>query len=174
VLDFNTFYKEKFADLTDFAKKSGFSDSDAEDIAQNVLIDFWRRFDRKTIDLSQNIKAYLYQRARWRIVDAARRRKDRFERFKQIGEFNDLDDLPSQEKENTAWKSQLIKKATKNIRPKVSDKYYAYFIEQCILNKSAQETAEKYKVKECNVHLAKHRVGKLVVEEAKTLLKNGF
>ena len=174
MLNFDTFYKDKFEHIKAYAIKSGISEADSKDLAQNVMIDFWKRLSTGRVDEGKNIDAFLFRRAKWRIVDSARASKDSAERFKTVGEENDLDILEGEKKvEHRENHRALLKKAIKLVNPRKT-KWFKLFYEAVFNEKSVKDISAEYNVKPSTVHVEKCRQGKKLIKAAKLILANGF
>lgn len=175
-LDFETVYKDQFPKLVSHARLKGLQESDAKDLAQNVLLDFYKKIQDGRIHDNIHV-GYIHRIAKWRLIDRHREIAARNNTHNEVGEENDLDELEEdsaeKEKSETA-KSQwrIIKQAAKNVRQKFTKKHFNYFIERVILGRPTEEISAKYNVKSSQVYLCKHRVMKAVVDEAKTIFKD--
>lgn len=174
MLNFDAFYKDKFDYIKSYAIKSGLSEADSKDLAQNVMIDFWKRLSSGRVDESKNIDCFLFRRAKWRIVDYARASKDSAERFQTVGEENDLDILEGEKKDETRENHRaLLKKAIKLINPKKT-KWFKLFYEAVFNEKSTKDICAEYNVKPSTVHVEKCRQGKKLIKAAQSILADGF
>lgn len=177
MFNLNSFISSNYSGALSYAKCCGLQKSDAEDFCQNVFVEFCKKVESGRVDISKNVLAYLFQIIRWRLKDHLRSSNARENGLSQVGEENNMDELPfveSGDKEKKHKKNILIS-ATKNIRGKPSPRDYKIFVAQVFGDKNAEETAEMFNVSLPVVHLAKHRVGKHVIEEGKKLAKqNGI
>lgn len=173
MLNFNEFYTQKFKEITARGLSSGLSEADSKDLAQNVLLDFWKRLRAGTVDENKNIDGFLSVRTRWRTVDFIRRNQTAAENFSIIGEENDLDTLPAERKERPKNHRRLLKRAIQEINPKKS-KWFKLFYESVFNEKPVEQICAEYNVKPSTVHVEKCRQGKKLIAAAQALLKNGF
>ena len=174
MLNFNEFYNQKFKEITARAINSGFSEADSKDLAQNVLIDFWKRLDSKSFGHARNFEAYIFQRAKWRIVDLSDKKKTFAKNHETIGEENDLDVLPAEkEKERPENYRRLLKRAIQEVNPRKT-KSFKLFYEAVFNEKPVEQICAEYNVQPVTVHIEKCRQGKKLIAAAQALLKNGF
>lgn len=68
---FAEIYKRYAKSLTDFTASKLFNLEDAQDIIHNLFVRFWE--DRKQVNISSNLKTYLFTITRHRIIDKIRR-----------------------------------------------------------------------------------------------------
>ena len=170
MFDFLSFYREQNPRVISLALSCGLQHADCEDIASIVWIEFDKKLQEGKINHSENISGYLFNIARWRITDSARKIKTRTKDQSLSGEENDMDLLPAREVLDTSWKKELILRAANSIKNDVNEKHHQLFIEQVFRGKTAGQVAKETGLKESNVYLAKHRIGKKVIEKAKELL----
>ena len=173
MVNFDAFYKKKFGDLAAYGRNCGLSSADSDDIAQNVMIDFWKRLENNEIDESKGNDPFIFQRMRWRIMDANIKNNLETKRFQSVGEENDLDELElKNDKEIAAFKWNAFKRAAKLLKNQINPKAYEFFVERTFGGKTTAEIAEKYNVNANQVYLTKHRVLQKVVSLAKEIIKN--
>lgn len=173
MLNFNEFYSQKFKEITARGVSSGLSEADSKDLAQNVLLDFWKRLSTGTIDENKNVDGFLSVRTRWRLVDLMDKKKTFSKNHETIGEENNLDALPAERKERPETHRRLLKRAIQEINPKKS-KWFKLFYEAVFNEKSVEQICAEYNVKPSTVHVEKCRQGKKLIAAAQALLKNGF
>lgn len=175
MFNFDPFYKEHFPKIRDYARIHGLQIADCEDISQDILHGFWRKIqDGRANPNDQGVLKYLYKLAKWRIVDKARKNITHNKNYDQVGPENDLDELIKEESENQSWKREILWRATKQIKPLVTTKYYNCFVAQVFEDKHPKEMLNLYGVKIANAYLARHRVGQKVIAAAKELIKDGI
>lgn len=173
MLNFNEFYTQKFKEITARGVSSGLSEADSKDLAQNVLLDFWKRLSSGAIDENKNIDGFLSVRTRWRLVDFMDKKKTFSKNHETIGEENNLDVLPAERKEQPETHRRLLKRAIQEINPKKS-KWFKLFYESVFNEKPVEQICAEYNVKPSTVHVEKCRQGKKLIAAAQALLKNGF
>ena len=175
MLKFEDVYKDQYPKLVTHARNKGLQESDAQDLAQNVLLDFYKKIQAGKIHDTIHV-GYIHRIAKWRLIDRHRELAARNNSHNLIGEENNLDELeedssPKEESQTAKNQWRIIKQAAKNVRQKFTKKHFNYFIERVILGRPTEEISSKYNVKSSQVYLCKHRVMKAVIDEAKTIVK---
>ena len=173
MLNFNEFYRQKFKEITARGVSSGLSEADSKDLAQNVLVDFWKRLSSGTVNENQNVDGFLSVRTKWRILDSIDKNKTFAKNYDTIGEENNLDTLPAERKEQPKNHRRLLKRAIQEINPKKS-KWFKLFYEAVFNEKPVEQICAEYNVKPSTVHVEKCRQRKKLIAAAQALLKNGF
>jgi RNA polymerase sigma factor (sigma-70 family) len=170
MLNFDEIYKEQFPRLIIYGKNNGLQESDAKDLAQNVMMDFYRKMQNGRV--SEYSSGYIFQLAKWRIIDRHREVSAKDNATKCIGDENDLDSLPEEKEENWSTKEKwdIVLRAIKMVKSKFYKKHFEYFEDRIIHGKSSAEISKKYNVKASAVYLSKHRVMKKVVRAAKQII----
>lgn len=169
----DSFISSNYGSVLAFIKGTGLNTQDAEDTTQNVFLEFIKKQNSGRINHNDNTKAYLFKIARWRLVDRMRHNNHHSANLLQVGEENNLDELPS-EKVDNSWKKSLLKRAAKQIKGKVNRQYYNLFCSQVFDGLRAEDAAQKHGSSVPTAHLAKHRAGKEVIAAAKEILKYGI
>ncbi len=170
MFNLTSFITENLPFVKNYAQKSGLSEHDSDDLAQDVLIDFCQKFHKGRVNVENKPKAYLFKLLKWRMLDKIRGHKKFADTFKCIGEDNDLDSL-TEAKEDSTWKTELLISAAKHVKNKVNKRYYSLFYEQVFNGLDATQAAKKLKSTVPVAHLAKHRANKILVAAAKEILK---
>jgi DNA-directed RNA polymerase specialized sigma24 family protein len=170
MFNLTTFFTENNPSLLSFAQSFGLQKADCEDIVSMIWMEFYQKIQTGKVDLTQNIKGYLYRLARWRVTDGMQKTFAYHKEITQVGEENNMDELAA-EKIDDSWKRELLQRATKRVKGQVSPKYYFFFVEQTFNGKKADDLVREHGITHATAHLAKHRVGLKVAEAAKELLK---
>lgn len=173
MLDFDQFYKEKFLSVSKYGMSNGLSEADSKDLAQNVLVDFWQRLESGKIDQSKNADSFLFQRAKWRLIDRIRSNSDLAAKQELAGEENDLDILPAEKKEERPKHLRLLTAAIREINKRKTTSFKLFY-EAVFNDKSVADICKQYGIKPITVHIEKCRQGKKLVAAAQQLLKDGF
>ena len=173
MLNFNEFYTQKFKEITARGVGAGLSEADSKDLAQNVLVDFWKRLSSGTVNENQNVDGFLSVRTRWRLVDLMDKKKTFSKNYETIGEENNLDVLPAERVEQPQNHRRLLKRAIQEINPRKT-KSFKIFYEAVFNDKSVADICAEYNVPPVTVHIEKCRQGKKLIAAAQALLKNGF
>lgn len=174
MFNFDVFYKNNFPRIRGYAYTFGLQRSDCEDVSQEVLTDFWHKIeDGRANPSDEGVHGYLNKLARWRITDKARKNYNLQKNYDQIGEENNLDELPSK-MEQDDWRIDFLKKAARNTKSKIKPREYKYFYEMTFEGKTSEDICNTYGIKKAYAYLTKHRVGNKVIETAKQLLSDGI
>lgn len=165
-MNFEKLYSKKYKDLVGFGIVNGLQKQDAEDFVQGVFLELYKKFLAGEVDASQNVEAFLFRLAKWRMTDKFQQLSSAKIRFKEIGEFNDLDNLPAKDGRDYEPLEKAILLAEKTTRPKT----FRYWREQ-INGANAYDLYKKYGISRATAYLAKSRVSKKIVELAISLDK---
>jgi RNA polymerase sigma-70 factor (ECF subfamily) len=165
------------------ARKSGLTDSEAQEVVQETVITVARSIDKLKYDPAiGSFKGWLLQITRWRIVDQFRKRVPgrakcgsstdnrataTIERIPDSRGI-DLDALWE-----TEWKENLFQAAIVRVKKEIEPKQFQIF--DCYVRKEwpAQKVAARLGVNVGQVYLARHRVGALLKRQIKALEKMG-
>jgi RNA polymerase sigma factor (sigma-70 family) len=174
---FDTYWKLIYS----AARKSGLTDTEAQEVVQETIITVAKNIDRlKYNPAIGSFKGWLLQITRWRIADQFRKREPEGEKGPHSQEDSltatiervpdsrivDLDAVWEAE-----WKDNLLEAAIARVKKKVDPKQFQIF--DCYARKewSAQEVAARLRVNVGQVYLARHRVAALLKKEIKALEK---
>ncbi len=171
MFNLDSFISNNYKGVYNFAISKKLSHHDAEDLVQNVLIDFCEKFAAKRINVELKPENYLFKLAQWRILDRQIKLTSNKKLFQTIGEDNNLDEIPSDKREETE-KKQILYEAFKIIKGNNRDKNI--FKSLIFDGESAKDAAILHKTSTFTVHLAKHRIGKKVIRAAKFLNDYGI
>jgi RNA polymerase sigma-70 factor (ECF subfamily) len=162
------------------ARKSGLTDSEAQDVVQETVITIAKsiqKYDRK----AGSFKGWLLNTTRWRIADQVRKRDPA--EFKPLvrpdagrdtatieriagADGRQVDAMWDQE-----WERNLFQAALERVKKRVAARQFQIF-ECCVVKRwSAARVAESLRVNVAQVYLAKHRVGALMKKEVAALAK---
>jgi RNA polymerase sigma factor (sigma-70 family) len=159
------------------ARKSGLTDTEAQEVVQETVITVAKQIDKLRYDPALgSFKGWLLQITRWRIADQFRKRdsvqteRERSDDDRQtatierIPDLNviDLDALWERE-----WQENLFDAAIARVKMKVDPKQFQIF--DCYVRKEwpAQKVAAQLRVSVGQVYLARHRVSALIKKEVK-------
>jgi RNA polymerase sigma-70 factor (ECF subfamily) len=174
---FDTYWKLIYS----AARKSGLTDSEAQEVVQETIITVAKNVDKLKYDPAiGSFKGWLLQITRWRIADQFRKREPG--NAKCARQMDDrltatIERLPdSQGDDITAlwekeWQQTLFDAAITRVKRKVEAKQFQIF--DCYVRKEwpAQKVAEQLRVNDGQVYLARHRVSALLKKEIKALEK---
>ena len=172
------FYQTYSPLIERFALKSGLSAVESQDVVQNTMIQVAKNiaeYDRT----KGAFKSWLFNSAKWRIVDILRARKGTIDL--QRTSHTDLGEKAPDSWEPTVsvfekiwdeeWEEQLRRDAMEEVRKKVSGVHFQIFCLYVIEGLSASKVAEMVGVRVAQVHLVRCRVGRLVRRELASLRK---
>lgn len=167
------------------ATKAGLSDSEAEDVVQETILTITRRIQEFKYDPALgSFKGWLLHTTRWRILDHVRRRA----REPAAQSVLDGGDPTSEAVEaipdptsacveavwETEWRQNLMDAAIRRVKRQVQPKHYQVFEVYALKEWPIRKVALTFGVCSAQVHLIKHRVGKLIRREIKRLESEGI
>ncbi len=142
---FAEIYNRYATTLTDFTASKLFSLEDAQDIIHDLFVKLWE--DREQLNITSNLKAYLFTITRYRIIDKIRKNITREEYAVMLQALANVYQ-PSIEQQMAADElQQAIKNAVDELSPKIKEIYRLSREE----NLSIAEIAEKLKLSEQTV-----------------------
>ena len=160
------------------ARKSGFSDAEAQDVVQATFIYLTRKMPKFHYDRARgSFKSWLRVVTRSRISVYRRTAKadDRFIREPLPGAGSDFADAveevpdPAADALDEVWQREreenLVQTATRRVRAKVSSQQLLIFRLATLGELPLTQVAKKLGVSVAQVYLARHRVGKLFKAE---------
>ena len=161
------------------ARKSGLTETEAEDVVQETVLTVAKKVDQLKYDPAVgSFKGWVLNITRWRIADQFRKRKppdlqkpvsrddDRtatVERIADPAAFS-LDVVWDAE-----WQRNLLDAAIERVKRLVDPKQFQIFDCYVVKNWSAQKVAQELRVNIGQVYLARHRVGALIKKEVARL-----
>jgi RNA polymerase sigma-70 factor (ECF subfamily) len=174
---FDTYWKVIYS----AARKSGLTDTEAQEVVQETVITVARNIDKLKYDPAiGSFKGWLLQITRWRIADQFRKRQPGNAKHADSGDDRltatiervpdahivDLDQVWEAE-----WKDNLLEAAMARVKKKIDPKQFQIF--DCYVRKEwpAQKVAERLRVNVGQVYLARHRVAALLKKEIRALKK---
>jgi RNA polymerase sigma factor (sigma-70 family) len=174
---FDTYWKLIYS----AARKSGLTDSEAQEVVQETIITVAKNVDKLKYDPAiGSFKGWLLQITRWRIADQFRKREPG--NAKCARQMDDrltatIERLPDSQGDDIAalwekeWQQTLFDAAITRVKRKVEAKQFQIF--DCYVRKEwpAQKVAEQLRVNVGQVYLARHRVSALLKKEIKALEK---
>src|SRR4051812_40691744 len=165
------------------ARKSGLTDSEAQEVVQETVITVAKKVGQLRYDPARgSFKGWLLHITRWRIADQFRKRQPGEDRRRVSDntritatierlpdrEAVDLDALWEKE-----WQENLLTAAMQRAKKKVDAKQFQIF--DCYVRKEwpAQKVAPELGVSVGQVYLARHRVTAVLKKEVRALEKLG-
>lgn len=165
------------------ARKSGLSETEAEEVVQETVITIAKKVDQLKYDPAVgSFKGWVLTITRWRINDQFRKRKpsdlqknpqpnangertDTVERIADPGGFN------LEAEWDAEWRQNLLEAALERVKTQVPPKQFQIFDCYVVKNWPAQKVASELRVSVAQVYLARHRVSALVKKEITRLEK---
>jgi RNA polymerase sigma factor (sigma-70 family) len=162
------------------ARKSGLTDSEAQDAVQETVITIAKsigKYDRK----AGSFKGWLLNTTRWRIADQFRKRDpaeikpaarpDDGRDTATIERIAGVDGRQIETVWDHEWERNLFEGALERVKKRIAARQFQIF-ECCVIKRwSATRVAEALRVNVAQVYLAKHRVSALVKKEVAALAK---
>jgi RNA polymerase sigma factor (sigma-70 family) len=176
------------------ARKAGLTETEAQDVVQDVMLAAAKKMPGFTYDPAKDsLKGWLLAVTRWKVGDQFRKRESN---AKGLGEAAlpapEMRGIPNGDQTaRTAtiervpdpnqfeaiwdgeWRENLLRTALDRIKLKVNPAHYEMYYLHVVQGMSPRETARALEVSTASVHLAKHRVGRLVKAEVKRLEEEG-
>src|SRR5215813_1730611 len=162
------------------AVKAGLTEAEAQDVVQETVIGVLKQmpgFEYRRENGS--FKSYLLNQTRWRISDQFRKRRanpilEPPASPTSTGEapganIPDPASLAWQETWDDDWEQNLIQAAIQRVKLRVNAKAYQMFDLHVFKEWPIARVAQAFHVNRARVHLAKHRVGRLLKEEVNRL-----
>jgi RNA polymerase sigma factor (sigma-70 family) len=168
-----------------FARRAGLTDAEANDALQETLLTVARRAEGFKYDpVRGSFKGWILQIARWRVADQYRKRlpveghlsngsDGGSARTATIARAMDPAGPELERKWSSEWHADLLEKALKRVKGKVSARQYQIFDCYVIKEWPATRVQRDLGVNLAQVYLAKHRVAGLLKKEVEGLLGDG-
>ncbi len=150
----------------------GLQDSDADDVAQEVLVKLFAALRKFRYDPARSFRAWLktVTQHAWSDFIAARR-KDPGHKAASIALAADSPDVPPdlERQIEEAFERELLDVAMHRVKPRVKPATWDAFHLTAILGQSGAEAAEQLGIPVGHVFVARHRVQKMLQEEVLAL-----
>ena len=169
------------------------TDSEAQEVVQEVMIAAAKKMPGFTYEPGRDsLKGWLLAVTRWKVTDQFRRR-EKVVQPSRLPRSGETPDLLSNDTARTAtvervpdprgaeieviwegeWRSNLLRVALDRVKSRVNPAHYEMYHLHVVQGLSPRDTARTLDVSTAAVHLAKHRVGRLVRAELRRLSKRG-
>jgi len=181
-----TFFDTYWKLIYGFALKSGLNHEEAEEVVQETVLAVARNIGSFQYDPAvSSFKNWLQTVTRSKIADLARRHGRRPVMAEPLP-GPDTSGTPWLEKRaeprapaldaiwNEEWQRNLMDAALQRVKTKVSAEQYQMFDLMVLKEWPAKKVASTLRVSVTAVYVAKHRVGKLVRKEVRTLEEKGM
>src|SRR5438094_10338601 len=168
---FDTYWKLIYS----AARKSGLTDSEAQEVVQETVITVAKKIDKLHYDPALgSFKGWLLQITRWRIADQFRKRdsmqtqRERSEEDRKTATIERLPDLNVVDLDvlwEREWQENLFDAAIARVKKKVDPKQFQIF--DCYVRKEwpAQKVGVRLHVNIGRVYLARHRIAALLQKQ---------
>jgi len=171
------------------ALKAGLHEAEAQEVVQEVMLAAIKKMPDFTYQAGRDsLKGWLLAVTRWKVGDQFRKRvshlgvgpDDSAKRALYSAKTDDatartatVERVPDSDQFEAIWDGEwgenLLRVAFERIRRKVNPAHYEMYHLHVVQDLSARETARALATSTAAVHLAKHRVGRLVRAELKRL-----
>jgi RNA polymerase sigma-70 factor (ECF subfamily) len=184
--EFNQIYHELIFSV---ARRAGLNELEATEVVQDTLISVARKMPGFTYDPSKDsFKGWLLTVARWRIRDQFGKRAQQPENKSRLPAHNEeqdtrtatIDRVPDPSGTDLAkiwdeeWQTHVLQAALARVKRQVHPQHYQIYHLHVILGQSVREVGHALGVNVAQIYLAKHRVGKLLKNEARRLGQDLF
>jgi RNA polymerase sigma factor (sigma-70 family) len=172
------------------ALRAGLTEIEAQEVVQEVMIGAAKKLPSFTYDPGKDsLKGWLLAVTRWKVADQFRRRapgsasgsatstpagakcvtggEDEATRTATVERVPGQDDFDTIW--DSEWRKNLLRAALDRVKLRVNPAHYEMYHLHMVQGLSARETARALDTSSASVHLAKHRVGRLVKVELKRL-----
>ncbi len=172
------------------ALRAGLTEAEAQDVVQEVMLAAAKKMPDFTYNPAKDsLKGWLLAVTRWKVVDQFRKReqaglpqpsgfRDRLtedtERTPTVERVPDAGALVLERIWDAEWRENLLRTALDRVKLRANPAQYEMYHLQVVQRLSARETACALGVSTAAVHLAKHRVGKMLKTEVKRLERNAI
>ncbi len=165
--------------------RAGLTDAEAQDVVQEVMLAAARKMPGFTYEPDKDsLKGWLLAVTRWKVADQFRKREkpgqpqpnafpDRLneetQRTPTVERVPDPGALVLEGIWDAEWRENLLRTALDRVKRRANPAQYEMYYLHVVRRLSARETARALGVSTAAVHLAKHRVGKMLTAEVKRL-----
>jgi len=171
------------------ALKAGLTEPEAQDVVQEVMVAATKKMRQFTYDPAKDsLKGWLLAVTRWKVADQFRKRNanppplsfplgrslaeaqsgDHADRTATVQCVPDSSFLP-EEVWDGEWRESLLRVALDRVKRRVNPAHYEMYHLHAVQGLSAKKAGHALGVSTAAVHLAKHRVGRLIRLELKKL-----
>lgn len=176
------------------ALKAGLTEIEAQEVVQEVMIAVAKKMPGFTYEPGKDsLKGWLLAVTRWKVADQFRKRQpisasnmvdpaqaaapesralsadDNTARTATVERVSDPHGLALEAIWDSEWRENLLRTALDRVKRTVNPAHYEMYHLHLVQGLSARDTANALGVSTPAVHLAKHRVGRLVKAELKRL-----
>jgi RNA polymerase sigma-70 factor (ECF subfamily) len=172
------------------AFKAGLNEAEAQEVVQEVMLAAAKKMPSFTYEPGKDsLKGWLLAVTRWKVADQFRKRDPNAESRGDTGasiargraasgeegtaRTATVDRVPDPHQIDAVWDSEwrenLLRVALDRVKVRVNPAHYEMYHLHVVQGLSARETARALDTSAAAVHLAKHRVGRLVKAELKRL-----
>lgn len=174
------FFETYWRLIYSLARKSGLTDSEAQDVVQETVLSVAKNLHKFKRDRTKGtFKGWLRNIIRWRIADQLRRRECLLPERYPEGEDSAEAAILEREDPNSAaaeaweeeWRENLLLTAVEKVRSRVREEHYQVFDLYVVRGWPIRKVAETLGVGPASIYVIKHRVSRLVRIEIEQLKK---
>jgi RNA polymerase sigma-70 factor (ECF subfamily) len=176
------------------AMKAGLTDAEAQEVVQEVMVAVAKKMPEFTYDPAKDsLKGWLLAVTRWKIVDQYRKREAQakisgevftttpeprgLERHDETARTATVERVPDPARLDdiwdAEWRQNLLRTALNRVKVRVNPAHYEMYHLHVVQGLTVRDTARALGTNSAAVHLAKHRVGKLLKAELERLRLSG-
>ena len=167
------FFERYWRLIYGFARRAGLNDADAQDIVQEVMVGLPKGLAEYRRQPGASFKGWLLTIVRRRLADHWRRRLPREQRTVPLPETDDggpgREDAALERLWQEEWEGRLFEAAAQRVQQRVGARNYLIFDMLVRQGTALREVCRCLGVSAAQVYLAKHRVGRLMKQEAQRL-----
>ena len=167
------FFERYWRLIYGFARRAGLNDADAQDIVQEVMVGLPKGLADYRRQPGASFKSWLLTIVRRRLADHWRRRLPREQRTVPLPECeageHGQEDAALERLWQEEWEGRLFEAAAQRVQQRVGARNYLIFDMLVRQGTALREVCRCLGVSAAQVYLAKHRVGRLMKQEAQRL-----
>lgn len=159
------FFERYWRPIYHTALREGLSDTEAEDVVQEVIIHMTRKLPDFRYDPARSFKGWLLRTTRWKVMDQFRRRQRSGSAPPATeGDEGDSETIPAEleARWEAEWESSLKAAALHRLKQQVSAEHYQIFDLHVLKGRPVREVAVALGVALATVYVVKHRLVKLL------------
>lgn len=161
------------------AREAGLTDAEAQDVVQDVVVHVWKKMKSFQYETGGSFRGWLRKTTHWKIADKFRARRPREvvlqpadEEAARTGPLERMADPRGFDLESVweaEWAKHILENALARVRAQVQPKHFQVYDCHVIKGWPAREVASRLRTNIAQVHLIKHRIGRLIRQEIRTL-----
>ncbi len=176
------FYQTYRRLIQGLAEKSGLTKAEAEDVVQETMVEVAHKMPTFEYNPERgSFKTWLFQLARWRILDQLRKRaRQKIAHFphehdtsstRTVEKIPDPASLELEKLYEHEWQQNLLQTAVELIRKRVDPEKFQIF--DLLVNKqwSQDQVSNAFNIPAPKIYLVKHRISKMIEAQVRRLEK---